>query len=46
MFRRSEERNELRFHVEQGRSILMLAPRRIGKTWLIDRLAEDLRVVG
>jgi hypothetical protein len=43
MFNRPEERSELRFHAEQGRSILMLAPRRIGKTWLIDRFAEDLR---
>lgn len=46
MFNRPEERSELRFHADQGRSILMLAPRRIGKTWLIDRLAEDLRKAG
>jgi uncharacterized protein len=46
MFRRPDERSELRFHAEQGRSILMLAPRRIGKTWLIDRFADDLRAAG
>ena len=43
MFNRHNERAELRFHADSGKSILMLAPRRIGKTWLIDRLGEDLR---
>lgn len=42
MFHRIEERKELLFHVQQGRSVLMLAPRRVGKTWLINRFAEDL----
>ena len=46
MFNRPDERSELRFHADQGRSILMLAPRRIGKTWLIDRFAADLRQHG
>ena len=46
MFRRQDKRSELRFHADQGRSVLMLAPRRIGKTWLIDRFAEGLRNAG
>src|SRR5690242_11859367 len=46
LFNRHEERAELLFHVQQGRSVLMLAPRRIGKTWLIKRFAEDLRNKG
>ncbi len=46
MFNRLDERRELRFHADNGRSILMLAPRRIGKTWLIDHFAEDLRRAG
>ena len=46
MFNRPDERRELRFHADQGRSILMLAPRRIGKTWLLDRFVEDLRQAG
>jgi hypothetical protein len=46
MFNRPDERRDLRFHADNGRSILMLAPRRIGKTWLIDRFAEDLRRAG
>lgn len=45
-FERPDERTELRFHVQKGRSILMLAPRRIGKTWLLQRLAEDLQKDG
>ncbi len=40
---RPEERRALRFQLEKGRSVLMLAPRRIGKTWLLKALAEDLR---
>ncbi|HSK40087.1 MAG TPA: hypothetical protein VK943_10005 [Arenibaculum sp.] len=43
MFERLDERRELLFDVRQGRSILMLAPRRVGKTWLMKRFAEDLR---
>lgn len=46
MFERLDERRELLFHVRQGRSILMLAPRRVGKTWLMKRFAEDLRSRG
>ena len=46
MFNRLTERADLRFHADKGRSILMLAPRRIGKTWLINRFAEDLRKEG
>lgn len=40
---RPAERAELRWHLEQGHSLLMLAPRRVGKTWLLKRLVEDLR---
>jgi len=43
MFDRADERHALLFHLSQGRSVLMLAPRRVGKTWLIKRLAEDLK---
>lgn len=46
MFDRSEERRELLFHVQQGHSVLMLAPRRVGKTWLLKQFAEDLRKEG
>jgi uncharacterized protein len=46
MFERSDERRDLFFHVQQGRSILMLAPRRVGKTWLMGKFAEDLRTQG
>lgn len=46
MFTRLNEREELRFHVQQGRSVLMLAPRRVGKTWLLKPLAADLRGQG
>lgn len=46
MFDRSRERAELLHHLRLGRSILMLAPRRVGKTWLINRVAEDVRVRG
>jgi hypothetical protein len=45
-FERPTERTTLRFHLQKGRSILMLAPRRIGKTWLLQRLAEDLQKDG
>ncbi len=46
MFNRPDERRELLHHIAQGRSILMLAPRRIGKTWLMKKFAEDLRAEG
>jgi uncharacterized protein len=43
---RIAERRELARLLEAGRSIQMPAPRRIGKTWLIKRLAEDLKAAG
>lgn len=46
MFDRSRERAEILHHLTLGRSILMLAPRRVGKTWLINRVAEDVRADG
>jgi hypothetical protein len=39
---RRTERNELIYQlVERGKSVLMLAPRRIGKTWTMRRIEED-----
>lgn len=46
MFHRIDERKELLFHVQQGRSVLMLAPRRVGKTWLMKQFAKDLQEQG
>lgn len=46
MHDRSEERKLLKRKLEAGDSIHMPAPRRIGKTWTIGRLAEDLRSAG
>lgn len=46
MFNRSDERKALIHLIQQGRSILMLAPRRIGKTWLMTKLATDLTALG
>ena len=43
---RIAERRELARLLEAGRSIQMPAPRRIGKTWLIGKLAEDLKAEG
>ena len=43
---RIAERQELARLLEAGRSIQMPAPRRIGKTWLIGKLAEDLKAKG
>ena len=43
---RSRERQELKAKLLTGVSILMLAPRRIGKTWLIQQIAEDMRGAG
>lgn len=39
---RSEERRALRERLASGASVLMLAPRRIGKTWLLGRLGDDM----
>lgn len=39
---RPSERAELASLFKAGKSVLMLAPRRIGKTWLLDRVAEDM----
>jgi hypothetical protein len=46
MHNRRQERDALRRKLEAGVSIHMLAPRRIGKTWTINRLAADLRESG
>jgi hypothetical protein len=46
MHRRSNERQQLKRKLESGLSIHMPAPRRIGKTWTIGRLATDLRQAG
>jgi len=46
MHRREKERDQLKRKLESGISIHMPAPRRIGKTWTINRLAKDLRDVG
>jgi hypothetical protein len=43
MHHRLNERHALRAKLEAGVNINMLAPRRIGKTWTINRLADDLR---
>lgn len=46
MHTRAVERAALRRKLEAGANIHMPAPRRIGKTWTIGRLAEDLRAAG
>lgn len=46
MHNRTDERSLLKRKLEAGVSIHMPAPRRIGKTWLINRLAQDLRETG
>lgn len=46
MHNRKQERDALKRRLEAGVSINMLAPRRIGKTWTINRLASDLRESG
>lgn len=46
MHNRSEERRLLKRKLEAGVSIHMPAPRRIGKTWTINRLATDLGAAG
>ena len=43
MHNRRHERDLLKRKLAAGRSIHMPAPRRIGKTWTIGRLANDLR---
>src|SRR3712207_5495966 len=46
MHGRETERAALKRKLSSGTSIHMPAPRRIGKTWTIGRLAEDLRKEG
>lgn len=46
MHNRLDERALLMRKLEQGISIHMPAPRRIGKTWTMNRLATDLRAAG
>ena len=46
MHNRRHERDLLKRKLAAGRSIHMPAPRRIGKTWTIGRLATDLRADG
>ena len=46
MHHRMNERKHLKRKLEAGISIHMPAPRRIGKTWTIGRLAADLRKAG
>ena len=43
---RIEERKELKRQLLAGTNLLMLAPRRIGKTWLMERSEEDLVAEG
>lgn len=46
MHDRRNERDTLKRKLEAGQNIHMPAPRRIGKTWTINRLAEDMRKNG
>ncbi|ETD88563.1 AAA family ATPase [Rhodobacter capsulatus] len=46
MHERKSERDTLKRKLEAGKNIHMPAPRRIGKTWTINRLAEDMRKEG
>lgn len=46
MHDRKSERDTLKRKLKAGRNIHMPAPRRIGKTWTINRLAEDMRKEG
>lgn len=46
MHSRENERIQLKRKLQAGISIHMPAPRRIGKTWTIGRLAQDLRASG
>src|SRR4051794_8271450 len=43
---RKAERVEIIRRLIAGRSIQMLAPRRVGKTWLMHRVVEDLNALG
>lgn len=43
---RSRERSQLKRQLEAGSSIVMIGPRRVGKSWIIGRLAADLRADG
>ncbi|WP_029010981.1 AAA family ATPase [Azospirillum halopraeferens] len=43
---RLTERDALARHLLSGRNVLMLAPRRIGKTWLMKELERDLEWKG
>ena len=43
MHARRAERDTLKRKLKAGQNIHMPAPRRIGKTWTINRLAEDMR---
>jgi hypothetical protein len=42
MYERLDERIALKHHLRQGASILMIAPRRLGKTWLMGKLGDDM----
>jgi len=46
MHNRERERGQLKRKLEAGISVHMPAPRRIGKTWTINRLARDLAGAG
>lgn len=46
MHNRRTERRELRRLLLTGASVQMFAPRRIGKTWLMNALAKDMRDEG
>ncbi len=43
---RASERAELEARFLAGASVLMLAPRRIGKTWLLGKIDDDLTAAG
>src|SRR5882724_9481811 len=42
MHLRLDERAELKHLLVKGDSVLMLAPRRVGKTWIMRRIEEDM----
>lgn len=46
MHNRKMERAQLKRKLEAGASVHMPAPRRIGKTWTVNRLAAELREAG
>jgi hypothetical protein len=46
MHNRKAERADLKRYLLSETSILMLAPRRVGKTWLMERLDQDLTAEG